>query len=657
LNAATTSKSGRIKILVVDDSPAALYATGRVLKSAGYEVLEATTGNAALAAARKADLVVLDVNLPDMDGFEVCRRLRAAPETSDLPVLHLSATFTQRADFTLGLEAGADSYLTRPVEAPVLLATVRTLLFARNADLVRRGLDAKLRSIFNLAPIAIAMTDNLLRFESVNPAFCELTGYVSNELIGLPAAKVFGEAAGIRESRSPATAEQECAGDEQLSFTRKDGTTAQVELRWALEAISGVRIMVMTDIADRLQTERDREGLLVRERAARADAERSNRQKEEFLATLSHELRNPLSAILGWATLLGKMSDLPPQVTRAAEAIERNSRLQSQMIADLLDYAGITFGKMRLTPSTVDPYPIVRAALDVVSSSAVSRKIDIKSSFGDERLAIEADGARIQQVVLNLLSNAIKFSPEGGIVEVKAYRAQRHFRLVVTDHGRGISAEFLPHTFERFSQQDASSTKRFGGLGLGLAIVKQIVELHAGSVEVASAGEGQGATFSINIPLSENASSPDERDSQRLRALDLSGVIALVVEDDKDARELTKRILMDAGARVIEAHNAESALTGIADTGANFLISDIGMADVDGYHLVRLLRAQGYGADVLPAIALTAFARSQDRLEALAAGFQDHLVKPIDASALILRIASLRPYKKTLRPTNSGVET
>jgi len=284
--------------------------------------------------------------------------------------------------------------------------------------------------------------------------------------------------------------------------------------------------------------------------------------------------------------------------------------------------------------------------VDVVSSSALSRKIHIKAAFDDERLVVEADTARIQQVVLNLLSNAIKFSPEGGIVEVNASRVGQHFRLVVTDHGRGISAEFLPRIFERFSQQDSSSTKRFGGLGLGLAIVKQIVELHAGSVEVASAGEGKGATFSIDIPLSENTCSADERESQRLRTLDLSGVIALVVEDDKDARELTKRILMDAGARVIEAHNAASALKGIADTGANVLISDIGMADVDGYHLVRSLRAQGYGADVLPAIALTAFARSQDRVEALAAGFQDHLVKPIDASALLLRIATLRPHKK-----------
>lgn len=642
MNAVAAHKNGTVRILVVDDNPAALYATARVLRSAGYEVSEASTGSAALAAAKNVDLVVLDINLPDMDGFDVCRRLRATPETADLPVLHLSATFTQHMDFTLGLEAGADSYLTRPVEAPVLLATVRTLLFARNADQIRRGLDAKLRTIFKLAPIAIAMTDKSLRYESVNPAFCELTGYSAAELIGLPAATVFGDTAKTFESRADDDAQRDGPHLEQVSFSRRDGTMAHVELRTASEHISGARIIVVADIAERLQAESERENRLLRERAARAEAERSNRQKEEFLATLSHELRNPLSAILGWSTLLRRMEDLPKPAVRAVEAIERNSRLQSQMIADLLDYAGITFGKMRLTPSTMDPYPIVREALDVVSTSAQSRHIEIKSSFDEEPIAIEADPARLQQVVLNLLSNAIKFSPEGGTVEVSASGANQHFQLMVSDHGQGISADFLPHIFERFSQQDASSSKRFGGLGLGLAIVKQIVELHAGSVEVASAGEGQGATFSIKIPLSENAALPVETDSLRVRSLDLSGVVALVVEDDKDARELTKRILMDAGAQVVEAHNAESALRGVNESGANFLISDIGMADLDGYHLVRSLRSQGLGADVLPAIALTAFARLQDRLDALAAGFQEHLVKPVDPATLILRIASLR---------------
>jgi PAS domain S-box-containing protein len=636
MNAAISNPARPIRILAVDDNAAALYATCRILRSAGYEVLQSATGSAALAIAHQADLVVLDINLPDMDGFEVCRRLRATAATAQLPVVHLSATFTQSSDFTLGLEAGADSYLTRPVEAPVLLATVRTLLFARNADFVRRGLDAKLGAIFKLAPIAIATTDHNLRYDSVNPAFCALTGYSSAELVGLPLATVFGAVNRVIDT--------EHGG--QLSFTRKDGTTAHVELRIASENISGSRIIVMTDISYRIKTEAERESLLARERAARAEAERSNLLKEEFLATLSHELRNPLNAILGWATLLGRTEGLPPSVLRGVQAIERNSRLQARMIADLLDYAGITFGKMRLAISTVDPYAVVRAALDVVAASAAARRVEVKAAFDAERLVVEADAVRLQQVVLNLLSNAIKFSAEGGTVEVSASRADRDFRLSVKDRGKGISQSFLPRIFERFSQQDSSSTKSYGGLGLGLAIVKQLVDLHAGSIEVASDGESQGATFTVCIPLSEKLLAPAIGESQRLRSLDLTGVVALVVEDDGDARELTKRILCDAGAQVVEAANAQAALNCIQGAGANLLISDIGMAEKDGYQLIRALRAQGFGPDVLPAIALTAFARVQDRADAIAAGFQDHVVKPIDPSTLISRVSALRHARR-----------
>lgn len=628
-----------IRVLAVDDNSAALYATSRVLRSAGYEVIEASTGAAALAAASRADLIVLDVNLPDMDGFEVCRRLRANPETARLPVLHLSATFTNSSDFAQGFEAGADSYLTRPVEAPVLIATVRTLLFARQADTIRRGSDAKLHAMFNLAPVAIAILDQAFNYESVNPAFCALTGYAIDELKGRRGDMVLSDSSGA--AWDDALAAPGGHGSKQLSIRRKNGDIAQVEWQIATERISKVRIVTATDITRQVQAENAREQLLESERAARAAAERSNRMKEEFLATLSHELRNPLNAILGWATVLGRKPDLTDSVRDGLKAIERNSRIQAQMIADLLDHAGITFGKMRLVAETIDPYPIVRAALDVVNTSAEHLGVSVLPRFDDEAIKVEADPARLHQIVTNLLSNAVKFSNRGSQVELEAGREGEFFRVSVSDQGRGIDPEFLPRIFERFSQQDATTTRSHGGLGLGLAIVKQLTDLLGGSIEAFSEGPGKGARFTVKIPLSENAAAPSISESQVMRAFDFSGVRALVVEDDEDARTLTRRILTELGATVIEAQSASDALKQVADAHANILISDIGMAQQDGYQLIRQLRSSGYGPEVLPAIALTAFARMEDRSEALAAGFQEHLIKPLDPQLLVSRVARL----------------
>ncbi|MDP9011872.1 MAG: response regulator [Pseudomonadota bacterium] len=635
-------KGGPIRILAVDDNAAALYATSRVLRAAGYEVVGVATGAAALEAAANADLIVLDVNLPDIDGFEVCRRLRARPETSQIPVLHLSATFTNSADFALGFEAGADGYLTRPVEAPVLVATVRTLLFARHADFVRRGLDAKLRTMFNLAPVAIAILDEKSRYESVNPAYCALTGYPAEELIGRPGDSFLATESRLLDSETMAHLAAGKHWTRRLQFIKRDASIVEIEWQIVKENISGTRILVATDVTEMARAEEARESLLASERAARSEAERSNRLKEEFLATLSHELRNPLNAILGWATLLSRKPDLPEAVVQGLQAIERNSKFQAQMISDLLDYAGITFGKMRLIAETIDPYPVVRAALEVVSGTAQAAGVAIRSSFEAGALSIEADPARLQQIVWNLLSNAVKFSTKGGEVRLETGRSGEFLSLVVTDQGRGIEPEFLPRIFERFSQQDATTTRSHGGLGLGLAIVRQLVELHGGSIQASSAGKGRGATFTVKLPLSQNAVLPASSDSQTLRALDFSGVVALIVEDDADARELTKRILRDVGAAVVEASSADEALACIATSKANILISDIGMAHQDGYQLVRRLRIAGYGADALPAIALTAFARMEDRSEALAAGFQDHLAKPLDPQTLISRVAALR---------------
>jgi PAS domain S-box-containing protein len=625
-----------VRILAVDDNAAALYGTSRVLRAAGFEVLTATTGTAALAAAPGADLVVLDVNLPDIDGFEVCRRLRASPATARLPVLHLSATFTQAEDRAIGLRAGADSYLTRPVEAPVLIATVRTLLFAHRAEELRQRSNQRLGTVLRLAPVGVALMDAQLRYEEVNEAFCTLLGCTPEELVG----KVLGHRWDRPLDAAHAQLKETGLWQGEAQVARRDASVVQVEWRIAKEEASGGYIIIASDVTARLRQENEREQLLESERSARSEAERSNRLKEEFLATLSHELRNPLNAISGWASVLEHVPNLPREVANAAAGIQRNCKLQANMISDLLDYAGITFGKMRVVCRVTSPYHAVRAALDIMQPIADASGVELQSTFDAEHLRVLADPERLQQIVWNLLSNAIKFSAKGTIVRLVAGRRGGNFRLTVEDHGGGISPEFLPRVFDRFSQGDATITRRHAGLGIGLAIVKQLVDMQHGTITAFSEGAGRGAKFTLELPLTD-VSAATLGDSQRRHVLSLAGAVVLLVEDDDDARQLTSRILQEVGARVIEARNAETALTRVIDGDANVLISDIGMANQDGYQLLREIRRRGYGSKRLPAIALTAFARMEDRESALAAGFQDHLVKPIEGQSLISRIAEL----------------
>lgn len=634
-----------VRILAVDDNPAALYATTRVLKSAGYEVIQGTTGAEALAKANFADLIVLDVNLPDIDGFEVCRRLRANPATAQLPVLHLSATFIQSADFAMGIEAGADSYLTRPVEPPVLIATVRTLIFAKQADNLRRGADAKLRAMFDLAPVGIAFLDELFNYTSVNPAFCKITGYSTDQLVGRSLNYSLATALHLPEL-SEALKGSRGPWKHDVEAKKSDGNSVEMEWQITRETMSATSVLIAIDITQRLRAEQARESLLASERAARAEAERSNRAKEEFLATISHELRNPLHAIVGWATILNRNPDLSEPVRRGLQSIERNSKLQARMISDLLDYAGITFGRIRCVLENIDPYPIIRAALDIISATALAAGVNIQTSIEDEPLRVDADPARLQQITLNLLTNAVKFSDKGSAVHLSAGRAGHHFQLLVSDEGRGIEPHFLPRIFERFSQQDATTSKAHGGLGLGLAIVKQLVDLHGGSIEASSAGRGCGAAFKVLLPLSQRSEEFQESDSQLLRNIDFSRIVVLIVDDDADSRALTARVLSDVGATVIEAGDAAAGMASIQSRTPSVLISDIGMANLDGYELLRALREAGYDALNLPAIALTAFSRMEDRTQALAAGFQEHLVKPLDPQLLVSTVASLcRPAR------------
>ncbi|MCA1991593.1 MAG: PAS domain-containing protein, partial [Coleofasciculus sp. S288] len=406
---------------------------------------------------------------------------------------------------------------------------------------------------------------------------------------------------------------------------------------------------VNVDISDRKQAEREREQLLARERVAREEAEAANRIKDEFLAVLSHELRSPLNPILGWAKLLRSRRLDEQATTRALETIERNAKLQAQLIEDLLDVSRILRGKLVLNVAPVNLAATIEAALETMRLAAEAKGIQIQTVLAPNVGRVKGDSARLQQVVWNLLSNAIKFTPTGGRVEVRLKQVDKYAQIQVKDKGKGITTEFLPHVFEYFRQADGTTTRQFGGLGLGLAIVRHLVELHGGSVQAESPGEGLGATFTVKLPLIENVPENNPHDRQDA-ATDLSGVRVLVVDDEADMRELVAFILEESGAEVQVAASATEALEKLEQFQQDILISDIGMPHVDGYMLMQQVRERfpQHGrpspalSQAMPkAIALTAYAGEFNQQQALAAGFERHLSKPVEPNELVRAIATL----------------
>jgi signal transduction histidine kinase/CheY-like chemotaxis protein len=396
----------------------------------------------------------------------------------------------------------------------------------------------------------------------------------------------------------------------------------------------------------------ERRHLLDSERSARTEAERASAMKDEFLATLSHELRTPLSAILGWSQVLRLRTMGEAELRQGLETIERNARVQTQLIEDLLDMSRITSGKLLLDIQQVAPARFIEAAAETVRPAAEAKGIRVEMLLDRGAATISGDPGRLQQIVWNLLSNAIKFTPRSGKVKVVLKRVDSHIAISVADTGIGIRAEFIPHVFDRFRQADASTTRTFGGLGLGLSIVKRLVELHGGTVRVKSEGEGRGTTFTVLLPLSAVPAKADGQDRAHAKGTtalafdfhraDLSGIKVLVVDDEPDARDLIKRVLAECDAHVLAACSADEALMLVEAENPNVLVSDIGMPDVDGYELLRRVRALGptRGGNV-PAIALTAFARSEDRTRALHAGFLVHVSKPVEPSELVATVASV----------------
>jgi PAS domain S-box-containing protein len=405
---------------------------------------------------------------------------------------------------------------------------------------------------------------------------------------------------------------------------------------------------------------RERLQLLDSEREARSQAERASRMKDEFLATLSHELRTPLNAVLGWANILRHGNLQGEELKQGLDIIERNARVQAQIIEDLLDMSRIISGKVRLDVQWIELPAVLNESIETLRSTAQAKGVHLRASLDPFARPISGDPSRLQQVFWNLLNNAIKFTPKDGKVEVLLKHASTEVQVSVIDTGEGIAPEFLPYIFDRFQQGDASTTRRHGGLGLGLAIVKQLVELHGGKVRVQSDGLGKGATFSVHLPLTAVYSEPEKeghlpeatlRENPPMPEVSLADIQVLVVDDEIDARDLVKKLLEMAGATVSTAGSASEAMEHILAGRPDVLVCDIGMQEEDGYSLIRRLRASEKKEEgVLPAIALSAYARSEDRTKAIRSGFQIHLAKPVEPAELLAVISSLAGRAATNPP-------
>lgn len=541
----------------------------------------------------------------------------------------------------------------------------RDLTHRRNQEEALRQSEERFRLLVEgVSDYAIFMLDVNGKVATWNVGAQRIKGYDAHDIIGQHFSVFYP--ADARASGWPDHELQVAA--EKGSFTedgwrlRKDGTKlwANVTIT-ALRDETGRLVGFAKLTRDLTQTKRveaielasqQREEILEAERSARMAAQHATRVKDEFLATLSHELRTPLSAILGWTQiLLKKGPEIPPsEHQRAIQVIDRNARAQVQLIDDLLDLSRIMAGKIRLDLQQISLSSVVETAIDSAKPTAEAKGIHLQSLLDPTQTTVNADAARLQQVVWNLLTNAIKFTPRGGKVQVLLQRVNSHIELSVSDTGVGIPASFLPHVFDRFSQNDSSTTRSFGGLGLGLSISKQLVELHGGNIRAASLGEGQGATFFVELPLALVQIKQEDRRvhptsqgplSESVPLPRLDGVHAFIIDDEPDARDVLRRVFEDQGAQVTAFGSAEALLDALKTSRPSIIVSDIGMPKMDGYQMIRTLRALESRDSRIPALALTAFARAEDRKRSLIAGYQAHLAKPFDIAELILIVADL----------------
>lgn len=649
-------------ILLVDDYPANILALEAILAPLGHELVRAHSGAEALKALlqREFALIIMDVQMPELDGFETATLIKTRDRTRHIPIIFLTAISKDAAHVFKGYEHGAVDYMLKPFDPQILRSKVSVFVeLWQRGELLKRH-EARLRELERerlerqsaqrcealleaIPQCVLAMhADGTLWY--CNDVWQRYTGLRCDETrVGGWEAVHPDERERVRSAWCEARAERQPLMCEARLRRARDG-----EYRWHL-----IQVLPQFDADGTLHGFIATATDVDEARSARVELERISRAKDEFLATISHELRNPLNAILGWTRMLreGKLDG--DKAARALETVERNAAMQAALVEDMLDVSRIITGKLALNVGAVDLGQLVGAAYETVRMAAEAKQIDVRLQLDDGVGQASGDPERLQQVIWNLLSNAIKFTPRGGRVEVRSCRAGSQVELTVRDSGQGIPTDFLPYVFERFRQADSTTTRVHGGLGLGLAIVRHLVELHGGTVAVHSDGPGQGALFTVRLPLRAVRAGEAEPASSdvagRVRASrpsasahDLAGLRVLVVDDEADARELLSAVLEHHGAEVMTAGCVDEALPLVQRARPNALVSDIGMPGADGYDLIRRVRALPPAeGGATPATALTGFARPEDGQRAIAAGFTTHLAKPVDPAELVETVRRL----------------
>ncbi|HME91068.1 MAG TPA: response regulator [Myxococcaceae bacterium] len=662
-------------ILMVDDRPANVLALEAILKPLGHHLVAAASGEEALKRLLDKDyaVILMDVQMPGMDGYQTVEMIKQRERCRRVPIIFITAIYKDPEHILRGYAHGAVDYLLKPFDPYVLRSKVSVFvdlflkeqqlkreegaLRERERELEARRREERFRNLTESVPLCVwaAKADGNIHY--ANKAWLDYSG-MSVEQAGT----LGGLAAVHPDQRRPARAAWLESVRSAKPFAMEVALRRQSDgaYRWHLVRAAPERdeggaitgwIGIATDIDDQKRAAETRARMLAAEQHAREVAEAANRGKDEFLATVSHELRNPLNAIVGWARMLRSGVLDRSGGERALEAIERNAQVQTKLVEDILDVSRIIAGKLRLHARPTSLSAVVSASLDTVRPAAQAKEIQLEVALDPSADAVSGDSDRLQQVVWNLLSNAIKFTPRHGKVEVQLHRAGSEAEVRIRDSGAGMKADFLPHVFDRFRQADSTSTRSHGGLGLGLAIVRHLIELHGGTVGAESGGEGKGSTFTFRLPIRTMAFDPSDRLLSRRGPAQapsfdglpsLSGLRVLFVDDQLDARELVTELLQVYGAEVIAVESVASALKALQSNSPDVLVSDIGMPREDGYDLIRKVRALGEeNGGSIPALAVTGFAGVEDNRRALAEGFQKYLAKPIDPAELVSLVAQL----------------